>query len=89
MSRILNNGCISRGRKFYGKFLYEAIQAPGETIYMPHLTGHAVYNLDETVAATGNPYYSTAIDESAFELFDKKLNWFARNNGSDIIIFDG
>ena len=89
ISRILNIDCIYRGRKFYGKMLYEAIQTPGETMYMPHLTGHAVYNLDETVAATGNPYYGTAIDESAFELFDKKLNWFARDNGSDIIIFDG
>ena len=69
--------------------MLEVVQAPGETIYMPNYQAHAVYNLDETVAATGNPYYSTAIDESAFELFDKKLNWFARNNGSDIIIFDG
>ena len=67
----------------------EAIQSKGETIYIPHLTAHAVYNLDDTIAATAKPYYDTAIDESAFELFDKKLNWFARDNGSDIIIFDG
>ena len=89
MSRILNNGCISRGRKFYGKFLYEAIQAPGETIYMPHLTGHAVYNLDETVSVGDNPYFATAIDESAFELVNKKYNVFGKIIGTEVMIQQG
>ena len=48
-----------------------------------------MYNLDDTVAATAKPYYGTAIDESAFELFVKKQNWFAKDNGSHIFVFDG
>ena len=80
---------VTRNRKFYGNTLTEAIQAKGETIYIPHLIAHAVYNLDDTVAATAKPYYGTAIDESAFELFVKKQNWFAKDNGSHIFVFDG
>ena len=36
---------------------------------MPHFINHAVYNLDQTVAVTDNPFYNIAIEESAFQLF--------------------
>ena len=57
-----------RLRKFYGQTLTEWVQNPGEVVYMPHYTPHAVYNLDETVAVGDNPFYTTAIEEAAFEL---------------------
>ena len=58
-----------RGRRFYGKPVIEGVQHRSETLYMPHFINHAVYNLGETVAVTDNPFYNTAIEESAFQLF--------------------
>ena len=58
-----------RGRRFYGKTISEAIQSSGETIYAPNYMPHSVYNLDETVAVGDNPFFSTAIEESVFELY--------------------
>ena len=63
-----------RGRKFYGKPIIEGVQHPSETIYMPNYINHAVYNLDKTVGIGDNPFYSTAIEESAFQLFRKGSN---------------
>lgn len=51
---------------------------------MPHYTHHAVYNLDETVAIGDNPFFSTAIEESAFYLYQNKFSDFAYFNISDI-----
>lgn len=65
-----------RGRKFYGNVLVEGIQSPTETLYMPHSTHHAVYNLDETIAVGDNLLFSTAIEEAAFELYHKKNTEF-------------
>ena len=62
-----------RKRQFYGRTLVEVLQSPGETIYLPHYTHHAAYNLDETVSAGDNPFYSSAIEEVAF-LIDKSKN---------------
>ena len=58
-----------RSRRFYGKPVIEGVQHRSETLYMPHFINHAVYNLGETVAVTDNPFYNTAIEESAFQLF--------------------
>ena len=58
-----------RSRRFYGKPVIEGVQHRSETIYMPHFINHAVYNLDQTVAVTDNPFYNIAIEESAFQLF--------------------
>ena len=46
---------------------------------MPHFINHAVYNLDQTVAVTDNPFYNIAIEESAFQLF-KGGNKYPRGN---------
>ena len=69
-----------RGRRFYGKPAIEGVQYRSETIYMPHFINHAVYNLDQTVAVGDNPFYNTAIEESAFQLFkdDDRYNEFSR-----------
>ena len=48
--------------------MIEGVQYPSETIYMPHYINHAVYNLDKTVAVGDNPFFNTAIEESALEL---------------------
>ena len=69
---------FSRNRQFYGKTLVEGILAPGETVYMPHFTPHIVYNLDETVAVSDNPYFATALEESAFHLHRREIVQFAR-----------
>ena len=78
-----------RNRKFYGKTLLEVVQSPGERIYMPNYQAHAVYNLDETVAVTDNPFFNTAIEESAFDLLDRKNIEFRLVNGTDIVIHQG
>ena len=65
------------------------MQSPGETIYMPNYQAHAVYNLDETVAVGDNPFFSTAIEESAFDLINRKAIEFGRLNGTEIIIHQG
>ena len=46
---------------------------------MPHFINHAVYNLDQTVSVADNPFYNTAIEESAFQLF-KGGNKYPRGN---------
>ena len=61
----------------------------GETMYIPNLIPHAVYNLDETVAVAGNPYYATAIDESAYYTLNRNRTWFSRINGSNMNILEG
>ena len=68
-----------RSRQFYGKPVIEGVQHRSETLYMPHFINHAVYNLGETVAVTDNPFYNTAIEESAFQLF-KGGNKLLRGN---------
>ena len=85
----LQNNFFCRNRKFYGKTLLEVVQSPGETIYMPNYQAHAVYNLDETVAVGDNPFFNTAIEESAFDLLYRKINEFGRVNGTEIIIKQG
>ena len=45
------------------------MQAPGETVYVPHFAPHSVYNIDEVVSVSDNPYFSTAIEESANLIF--------------------
>ena len=56
---------------------------------MPNYQAHAVYNLDETVAVGDNPFFNTAIEESAFDLFHRKINEFGRLNGTEIMIKQG
>ena len=66
-----------RGRRFYGKPVVEGVQYRSETIYMPHYMYHAVYNFDQTVAVGDNPFYNTAIEESAFRLFEDGQNGYS------------
>ena len=80
-----------RNRKFYGNTLLEVIQKPGEVIYIPNFQVHAVYNLNETVAVADNPYFTSAIEESAFQLMYKKhtRNFFGKVNGTEVSIDPG
>ena len=66
-----------RGRRFYGKPVIKGVQCRSETIYMPHHMNHAVYNLDQTVAVGDNPFYNTAIEESALRLFEDGQNGYS------------
>ena len=38
---------------------------PGETLYLPHHLAHAVYNVDDSVAVGDNPFFLSAIEQSA------------------------
>lgn len=78
-----------RGRTFYGKPVIEGVQHYSETVYMPHYINHAVYNLDQTVAVGDNPFYSTAIEESAFQLFRHGRNEYSNIQGSHIYLLEG
>ena len=78
-----------RSLKFYGKSVIEGVQHPSETIYMPHYVNHAVYNLDQTVAVSDNPFYSSAIEESAFQLFRDGQNGYSDIKDSHIHVLKG
>ena len=47
--------------QFYGKPLWEGIQAPNEVIYLPHDMIHTVLNLEDNVAITENFLFVDAI----------------------------
>ena len=53
---------------------------------MPHNTPHAVYNLDETVAVGGNPFYSSAIEEAAFKLSLENRTLFSMINETKVVV---
>ena len=56
---------------------------------MPNYQAHAVYNLDETVAVGDNPYFNTAIEESAFKLYLEKETPFSQLKENEIFIHEG
>ena len=56
---------------------------------MPNYQSHAVYNMDETVAVTDNPYFNTAIEESAFQLMHQKYITFGKMSGNEVSISPG
>ena len=81
-----------RSRRFYGKPVIEGVQHRSETMYIPHYMNHAIYNLDQTVAVADSPFYSTAIEESAFQLFkaeNKGSNGYSRIEDLQIILSPG
>ena len=80
---------VSRDRKFYGKSIVEGVQKPTETIYIPNTTPHTVINLDETVAVGDNPFFSTGIEESAFELQKYQKNSYGFIKDSKIFLQKG
>ena len=57
---------------------------------MPHYINHAVYNLDQTVAVGDNPFYGSAIEESAFRLFeDEGRNGYSYIEDSRVYMYEG
>ena len=78
-----------RGCKFYGKPVIEGVQYPSETIYMPHYINHAVYNLDKTVAVGDNPFFNTAIEESALELSREGRSTYGHIKDFEIYLYQG
>ena len=58
-------------------------------MYMPHYMHHAVYNLDQTVAVGDNPFFTTAIEESVFELYNNKQIGYGFMNESAAYIHQG
>ena len=56
---MLNN----RDRIFYGQKLKRFLQKPGETLYMPNVVLHTVWNFYPSVSVGDNPLYETSFDE--------------------------
>ena len=54
---------IFRDRIFYGHKLKSFLQKPGETLYIPNMVFHTVWNVSPTVAIGDNPLYQTSFDE--------------------------
>ena len=48
---------------FYGKKLKSYLQKPGETLYMPNVVLHTVWNTSPSLAITDNLLYETSFDE--------------------------
>ena len=73
-----------RDKTWYGQNVIEAIQKPGETIYIPHGQAHAVLNLDENLSVTENFLSLGAMDELAkFHAFDWNLFQFDSEGASE------
>jgi len=49
------------------------IQHPGETLFMPNLIQHTVYNLDDTFAFGENLLFESGIEETAKILHGDKM----------------
>ena len=69
--------------------MIEGVQYPSETIYMPHYINHAVYNLDKTVAVGDNPFFNTAIEESALELSREGRSTYGHIKDFEIYLHKG
>ena len=69
--------------------MIEGVQYPSETVYIPHYINHAVYNLDKTVAVGDNPFFNTAIEESAFEMCRDGRNAYGHIKDFEIYIHKG
>ena len=52
-----------RNRTFYGQKLKSFLQTAGETVYMPNIVLHSVWNVSPTIAIGDNPLYKTSFDE--------------------------
>ena len=52
-----------RQRIFFGQKLKSFLQKSGETLYMPHMVLHSVWNVSPSVAVGDNPLYETSFDE--------------------------
>ena len=52
-----------RKRIFYGQKVKMFVQKPGETLYMPNLVLHSVWNLSPTISVGNNPLYESSFVE--------------------------
>ena len=52
-----------RNRIFYGQKLKSCLQKPGETLYMPNMIFHTVWNISPTVVLGDGLLYETSFDE--------------------------
>ena len=52
-----------RHRIFYGQTLQTFLQESGETIYMPNLVYHSVWNMSPTLSVSNNPLYESSFVE--------------------------
>ena len=52
-----------RDRILYGQKLKSFLQKPGETLYMPNVVLHTVWNFYPSVSVGDNPLYETSFDE--------------------------
>ena len=52
-----------RDRVFYGQKLKTYLQKPGETIFMPNMILHTVWNVSPTIAIGDNPLYESGLIE--------------------------
>ena len=52
-----------RERIFFGQKLKSFLQKPGETLYMPNVVFHSVWNISPSVSVGDNPLYKTSFDE--------------------------
>ena len=52
-----------RDRIFFGQKLKSFLQKAGETLYMPNVALHTVWNVSPSLAIGDNPLYETSFDE--------------------------
>ena len=52
-----------RNRIFFGQTVKTFLQKPGETLYMPNLIFHSVWNMSPTIAVGDNPLYDSSFIE--------------------------
>ena len=62
--------------RFYGKPIYQAVQRPGDVLYVPHGLPHAVHNLKTNIALTKNQLFS--VTNFTFKKCMYKVNLVSR-----------
>ena len=74
---------------YYGQKVKTFLQKAGDTIYMPHLVLHSVWNLSPTIAIGDNPLYQSSFVEfigsgglgtKSFTWIQDRVSLFAKEN---------
>ena len=51
------------GRTWYGRTVSQFLQRPGDTLYLPPRTAHAILNLEENISVTENYFLADSLEE--------------------------
>jgi len=63
-----------RNRTWYGKKIIEFIHGPGDTLYLPRNTPHAIVNLEENISVTENIFTPDALEDYVLRMMIESMH---------------